>query len=77
MKLWQRRSIAASLFCLLLIIGCNHPVEQSTQKQSVIDPLPSWNEGPAKRSILDFVGRVTNRRRYRLRALGRSHRNFR
>lgn len=23
------------------------------------DPLPSWNEGPAKRSILDFVARVT------------------
>jgi len=25
------------------------------------DPLPSWNEGPAKQSILDFVGRVTTR----------------
>jgi phosphoglycolate phosphatase-like HAD superfamily hydrolase len=24
-----------------------------------IDPLPSWNEGPAKRSIIDFVARVT------------------
>jgi phosphoserine phosphatase len=23
------------------------------------DPLPSWNEGPAKRAILDFVDRVT------------------
>jgi phosphoglycolate phosphatase-like HAD superfamily hydrolase len=23
------------------------------------DPLPSWNEGPAKKSIIDFVGRVT------------------
>ena len=23
------------------------------------DPLPSWNEGPAKRSIIDFVNRVT------------------
>ncbi|MBU8896409.1 haloacid dehalogenase-like hydrolase [Corallococcus sp. M34] len=23
------------------------------------DPLPSWNEGPAKQSILDFVARVT------------------
>ena len=23
------------------------------------DPLPSWNDGPAKRSILDFVARVT------------------
>ncbi len=24
------------------------------------DPLPSWNEGPAKKSILEFVARVTN-----------------
>jgi phosphoserine phosphatase len=23
------------------------------------DPLPSWNDGPAKRAIVDFVGRVT------------------
>lgn len=23
------------------------------------DPLPSWNDGPAKRSILDFVAKVT------------------
>ncbi|MFN4143323.1 HAD family hydrolase [Aestuariivirga sp.] len=23
------------------------------------DPLPSWNEGPAKAAILDFVGKVT------------------
>jgi hypothetical protein len=23
------------------------------------DPLPSWNEGPAKQAILDFVVRVT------------------
>jgi phosphoserine phosphatase len=23
------------------------------------DPLPSWNEGPAKKSIIDFVDRVT------------------
>ena len=23
------------------------------------DPLPSWNQGTAKQSILDFVGRVT------------------
>src|SRR5580765_6304519 len=23
------------------------------------DPLPSWNEGPAKKSIIDFVAKVT------------------
>ena len=25
------------------------------------DPLPSWNEGPAKKSILDFVASVIDR----------------
>jgi hypothetical protein len=25
------------------------------------EPLPSWQDGPAKRSIMDFVGRVTTR----------------
>jgi phosphoglycolate phosphatase-like HAD superfamily hydrolase len=24
-----------------------------------VDPLPSWNEGPAKQSVLDFVAKVT------------------
>ena len=27
--------------------------------QAQSDPLPSWNEGAAKASILDFVARVT------------------
>jgi len=26
---------------------------------SAEDPLPSWNDGPAKQSIIDFVGKVT------------------
>jgi hypothetical protein len=25
------------------------------------DPLPSWNDGPVKKAILDFVSRVTNK----------------
>jgi hypothetical protein len=29
------------------------------QNQKASDPLPSWNDGAAKRSIIDFVGRVT------------------
>jgi hypothetical protein len=26
------------------------------------DPLPSWNDGPTKQSIIDFVTRVTEER---------------
>ena len=28
---------------------------------SAADPLPSWNEGPAKKSILEFVAAVTDK----------------
>jgi phosphoglycolate phosphatase-like HAD superfamily hydrolase len=31
----------------------------STAAVPVADPLPSWNDGAAKKSIVDFVGRVT------------------
>jgi hypothetical protein len=31
----------------------------SARAQAPADPLPSWNEGPRKKAILDFVARVT------------------
>ncbi len=35
--------------------------DTSSQRQGVAsDPLPSWNEGDAKRAILDFVARTTD-----------------
>jgi phosphoglycolate phosphatase-like HAD superfamily hydrolase len=37
---------------LILILGCL-AVAQAT------DPLPSWNDGPAKKNIMEFVGKVT------------------
>ena len=30
-----------------------------TQSHAEIDPLPSWNDGAVKQSIIGFVGRVT------------------
>jgi phosphoglycolate phosphatase-like HAD superfamily hydrolase len=39
----------------LLIAMCLAPLLAAAQS----DPLPSWNEGPAKQSIIDFVVRVT------------------
>jgi hypothetical protein len=32
---------------------------QSLSNGALIDPLPSWNDGPTKKSIPDFVARVT------------------
>ncbi len=31
--------------------------------QAQSDPLPSWNDGPAKKAIVEFVARVTWRQR--------------
>jgi len=39
----------AALLCLLLLAVVARAA----------DPLPSWNEGPAKAAIVDFVGKVT------------------
>jgi len=44
-----KRSITKRLFVLLLF----------TNVAFAADPLPSWNDGPAKKSILAFVARVT------------------
>ena len=42
------------LFSLALLFSC---AEQNTKKT---DPLPSWNDGKTKQSIIDFVNKVTN-----------------
>jgi len=36
------------------------PAPAPSQAPVVVDPLPSWNEGPAKTSILKFVADVTD-----------------
>ena len=42
------------LAAVLLTLGMLSTVAVGDQ-----DPLPSWNEGTAKQSIIDFVNRVT------------------
>jgi phosphoglycolate phosphatase-like HAD superfamily hydrolase len=49
MTQWLVRLAALSLLALCVM----SPV------QAADDPLPSWNDGPTKQSILDFVTRVT------------------
>ncbi len=41
-----------TLAVLLCILGANGPVPLD-------DPLPSWNEGPSKKAVTEFVERVT------------------
>lgn len=50
----SRRTLLAAFAGLALCAWSVAPaIAQGT------DPLPSWNDGPAKQSVLDFVGKVT------------------
>jgi hypothetical protein len=50
----MRSSFKAFRLALLLLAFAVGPARASAQ-----DPLPSWNDGPSKEAIVDFVGRVT------------------
>jgi phosphoglycolate phosphatase-like HAD superfamily hydrolase len=52
----SRRAVLAALFAIGLIGSVAIGAQAETQ---ATDPLPSWNEGPTKQSILDFVAAVT------------------
>lgn len=43
--------------------GCKQPqtteTNPETETTATADPLPSWNEGPVKQAILDFVAKTT------------------
>ena len=43
--------------CLLIALCLSQAIGLNANAQN--DPLPSWNEGPAKQSIVDFVAKVT------------------
>ena len=47
----RQHIIAAALVCVLAFT--------TTITQAADDPLPSWNDGKAKQSIVDFVAKVT------------------
>jgi haloacid dehalogenase-like hydrolase len=51
----NRRLLLAGAAALPVLLGPALPVPLWAQT----DPLPSWNEGPAKQAIVAFVGRVT------------------
>jgi hypothetical protein len=49
----------ASLVVLTALLACS-PSQDVGQPAAAVDPLPSWNDGNARRAILDFVARVTD-----------------
>jgi hypothetical protein len=63
-----RLALLLTLFVAILInVGCSKapapsgPSAGSTASGQSTDPLPSWNDGPAKQAILDFVKATTDK----------------
>ncbi|MEG9437791.1 haloacid dehalogenase-like hydrolase [Edaphobacter sp. HDX4] len=52
--------MAAAVGVGLLLTGCEKAPHTKAIREAVsTDPLPSWNEGPTKKAIIDFVSQVT------------------
>ncbi|HZD30255.1 MAG TPA: haloacid dehalogenase-like hydrolase, partial [Candidatus Angelobacter sp.] len=62
-----RREFSLSLLSVMVAAGCStaptpsNPSTASTASAPATDPLPSWNDGPAKQAILDFVKTTTDK----------------
>ncbi len=61
--------VAAGLVLAVVNSSCNSPEEKSISDSTTVasestatttDPLPSWNEGETKKSIIDYVTKVTS-----------------
>jgi phosphoglycolate phosphatase-like HAD superfamily hydrolase len=55
----SRRASLSTLTLLPVVSGSLLSVAATAQTSTVGDPLPSWNDGATKKSITDFVSRVT------------------
>jgi phosphoglycolate phosphatase-like HAD superfamily hydrolase len=53
---FSRRGVTALFFAVAATFSLLAPVTVAAQ----VDPLPSWNEGPAKKAIIEFVQATTS-----------------
>lgn len=56
----KNKYLLFTFLSVLLLVSCNSPSTQTIVKDTVGDPLPSWNESASKSAIIDFVTDVTN-----------------
>jgi phosphoglycolate phosphatase-like HAD superfamily hydrolase len=56
----NRRALLAAISALAILCVSLRPVPTLAQAPTVADPLPSWNDGPAKQAIVDFVKITTD-----------------
>ena len=58
-----RRALLGAVACSLVLLGAPFARAEApsttTEAGATADPLPSWNEGPTKKTIIDFVTAVT------------------
>ena len=57
----MKRHVAALLAMCIVVGACSDPTPNpapAIPQRSAADPLPSWNQGPAKNAIVDFVART-------------------
>ncbi|MCP9799892.1 HAD family phosphatase [Synechococcus sp. RedBA-s] len=61
MKKFLRNTLflALSILLLVVVLGGYIPFAKATAQSS--DPLPSWNDGPAKQAIVEFVKVTTDK----------------
>jgi phosphoserine phosphatase len=55
--------VILSIGAVIVSFSSKHAVEKKTGVAAIFssDPLPSWNDGPLKKSIIDYVEKVTNK----------------
>ncbi len=57
MKHSRDKNLIAAFLLMVLISSC---AVKNEGDDGALDPLPSWNEGATKQSVLDFVGQATD-----------------
>ena len=72
----NRRVLLSALAALPSLSGTLLSVSASAQTGTAAELLPSWNDGPAKQAILDFVHATTERASGELRRPGGSCRDL-
>jgi hypothetical protein len=55
----NRRSLISTLAMFPTLSGILLPISAQAQTTTTGDPLPSWNEGPTKQAIIEFVRATT------------------
>ena len=72
----NRRALISGMALLPVVSGL--PLTGIAQAQTTQSgSLASWNDGPAKQAILDFVRATTEQGKPQIRAAGRTHRHLR